>query len=73
MDALERRMQGRTTFIIAHRPSTLQSCDRVLVLDAGRIVKFAAPSSVGSLDELMLSTHAGVAAAADSKTVSDES
>ena len=54
MEALERLMEGRTTFIIAHRPSTLEICDRVLVLDQGRVVAYAAPNSVDSLDELML-------------------
>jgi ATP-binding cassette subfamily B protein len=36
--ALERVMQGRTTFVIAHRLSTLQRADLILVLDKGRIV-----------------------------------
>jgi ATP-binding cassette subfamily B protein len=37
--ALERLMQDRTTLVIAHRLSTVQSCDRLLVLDKGRIVE----------------------------------
>jgi ATP-binding cassette subfamily B protein len=36
--ALERLRHGRTTFIIAHRMSTVQSADRILVLEQGRIV-----------------------------------
>jgi ABC-type multidrug transport system fused ATPase/permease subunit len=35
--ALERLMRDRTCFIIAHRLSTVQSADRILVLDEGRI------------------------------------
>jgi len=37
--ALERLMQGRTTLVIAHRLATVLSCDRILVLDGGRIVE----------------------------------
>jgi ATP-binding cassette subfamily B protein len=37
--ALERLMEGRTTIVIAHRLATVQSCDRILVLDQGRIVE----------------------------------
>ena len=36
--ALERLMQGRTSFIIAQRISTVQKADRILVLDRGRLV-----------------------------------
>ena len=36
--ALARLMQGRTTLIIAHRLATVQSADRILVLDHGRVV-----------------------------------
>lgn len=38
-DALERLMKNRTTFIIAHRLSTVQHADRIVVLDEGRIVE----------------------------------
>ncbi len=37
--ALSRLMQGRTTLVIAHRLSTVQRADRILVLDRGRIVE----------------------------------
>lgn len=38
-DALERLMQGRTTLVIAHRLSTIVGCDKVVVLEEGRIVQ----------------------------------
>jgi subfamily B ATP-binding cassette protein MsbA len=37
--ALERLMQGRTSFVIAHRLSTVQRADRIVVLQGGRIVE----------------------------------
>jgi ATP-binding cassette subfamily B protein len=37
--ALERLMRGRTTIIIAHRLATVLSCDRILVMDHGRLVE----------------------------------
>ena len=38
-EALTHLMQGRTTLVIAHRLATVLSCDRILVLDRGRIVE----------------------------------
>ncbi|MGS0895542.1 lipid A export permease/ATP-binding protein MsbA [Burkholderia stagnalis] len=37
--ALERLMEGRTTLVIAHRLSTIERADRILVLEAGKIVE----------------------------------
>jgi len=38
-DALDTLMKGRTTFVIAHRLSTVRRADRIIVLDEGRIVE----------------------------------
>jgi len=38
-DALNKALEGRTSFIIAHRLSTVRSADRILVIDKGKIVE----------------------------------
>lgn len=46
-EALDRVMAGRTTFVIAHRLSTVRKADKILVLEAGKIIES------GTHDELM--------------------
>ena len=46
-DALERLMRDRTVLVIAHRLSTVQHADRIVVLDRGRIV------ATGTHDQLL--------------------
>ena len=45
-DALQKLMQGRTTLIVAHRLSTIEHADRVVVMDKGRIVEQGAPAQL---------------------------
>jgi ATP-binding cassette subfamily B protein len=49
--ALDTLMQGRTTFIIAHRLATVRHVDRIAVFDQGQLV------DVGSHDELIASSE----------------
>lgn len=43
---LEAAMQDRTTLIIAHRLSTVQRADRIVVMEQGRIVEIGTPASL---------------------------
>ncbi|MBT7065183.1 MAG: lipid ABC transporter permease/ATP-binding protein, partial [Verrucomicrobia bacterium] len=45
--ALDELMTGRTVLAIAHRLSTIANCDRIIVLEQGRIIER------GSHDELL--------------------
>ena len=38
-NSLERLLAGRTTFIVAHRLSTIMKADRVLVIEQGRVIE----------------------------------
>lgn len=43
-EAAERLMEGHTTLVVAHRLTTVERTDRILVCDRGRIVKDNTPS-----------------------------
>ncbi len=68
--ALDNVVKGRTTIVIAHRLATILSADRILVMDAGRIVEEGTHASLVAKDGLYarlarLQFETGAAALAD--------
>ena len=51
-DALHRLMQNRTTLIVAHRLSTIQHADRIIVMEQGRVAEQGSHAQLMALDGL---------------------
>ncbi|MCX7285765.1 MAG: ABC transporter transmembrane domain-containing protein [Novosphingobium sp.] len=51
-DALDRLMKDRTTLVIAHRLATIRAADRIIVMDAGRIVEEGTHATLTAADGL---------------------
>ena len=51
-EALTRLMKGRTTLIVAHRLSTIQHADRIVVMDHGRVAENGSHDQLMALDGL---------------------
>lgn len=49
-DALARLMEGRTTLVVAHRLSTIDNADRIIVMNRGDIVEQGAPAELIAKD-----------------------
>lgn len=51
VSAVQELAQGRTSIFVAHRLSTVQKCDKIFVMQAGRVVE------AGTHDELLRAGH----------------
>ena len=56
--ALERLMKNRTVIAIAHRLSTLQSFDRIIVMNRGRVVQEGTPAKLAMVPGIYRDTLA---------------
>jgi ATP-binding cassette subfamily B protein/subfamily B ATP-binding cassette protein MsbA len=78
LEAVERLMEGRTTFMVAHRLSTIVNADLILVLNHGRVVEHGTHDELLRLEGLYSQLHAaqngarrGAAAAVSADQLSD--
>ena len=55
--ALERLMKGRTSLVIAHRLSTIERADRIVVIDAGRVVESGSHAELLAVGGLYARLH----------------
>jgi ATP-binding cassette subfamily B protein len=64
IEAMERLMRGRTTFMIAHRLGTLQHCDLLLVIEQARLAAMASTTNLSpaAVEALLHATSRGTLA-----------
>ena len=55
--ALDRLMKGRTSLVIAHRLSTIERADRIVVIDAGRVVEMGSHAELLAAGGLYARLH----------------
>jgi len=54
-------MNGRTSIIIAHRMSTIKSCDRIVVINKGKVVEDGTYEELVRLNGFFAKLEAGIA------------
>ena len=47
VESLDRLIAGRTSFIIAHRPSTIRHCDQIIHIEGGRLIGIGPAAAAG--------------------------
>jgi ATP-binding cassette subfamily B protein len=58
VEAMERLIEGRTSFIIAHRPSTLSHCSLILKLECGQLIEVQPKPHLRPAQEIMAGAFA---------------
>jgi ATP-binding cassette subfamily B protein len=57
VEAMRVLMQGRTTFLISHRPSALEICDLLLVIEGGQLMSSRSGAPMLSREDLSDGTN----------------
>ena len=57
-EALDKLAEGRTTLVIAHRLSTIRAADKIVVMEAGRVVEEGGHASLLGRDGAYARLHA---------------
>jgi ATP-binding cassette subfamily B protein len=63
--ALAKLLRGRTSFVVAHRLSTIRHADKLLVIEAGRVVQAGTHAELVARDGLYSSLHRAFVRATD--------
>ena len=58
VEAMERLMHGRTSFLISHRLSPLKDCDAILHIDQGRLIRVTSPKFLVDREETVVADTA---------------
>ncbi len=58
VEAMERLRRGRTSFIVTHRASALRNCDRLLIIEHGRVAALRLPTWSPAEEMLAVPAHA---------------